>query len=329
MELLGTGLGLTAALLWGSADILAALAARRLRTFKTTFLSQTIGLFVLLAFGTIALWRWHLPLTFTALLPSVLIGILTGLCAALGYFAFYRALEIGPIALVSPITSTSSTFTLVLSVLILQEQLSLGRTGFVTLVMLGLVLTSTSMAELRTLLKKPGLSIWGQGVRWAIVATLAFGAMDFGIGASASLTGWFLPVLWMRFFSILFLSFASLWKRQKRPSHPQTLAEPASNGRTLSLSLPSLEDIAHIRYPLSKLGFGVLLAILAGTLENVAVLTFSFDTRITTIGIASAITSGYALVVILFGMLTYRERLDRNQLCGIAIFMVGLVLLAV
>ncbi len=161
------------------------------------------------------------------------------------------------------------------------------------------------------------------------MATLAFGAMDFGIGASVSLAGWFLPVLWTRFFSILFLTFASLWKLQKRLAHPQMIAEPASYGRSLSLSLPSLEAIAHLRYSFSKPGFGVLLAILAGTLENAAVLTFSFDTRITTIGIASAITSGYALVVIVFGMLTYRERLAKNQLCGLVIFMVGLVLLAV
>lgn len=49
----------------------------------------------------------------------------------------------------------------------------------------------------------------------------------------------------------------------------------------------------------------------------------------TTIGIASAITSGYVLVVIVFGMLIYRERLARTPLCGIAIFMIGLVLLAV
>jgi drug/metabolite transporter (DMT)-like permease len=185
------------------------------------------------------------------------------------------------------------------------------------------------MAEIRTLLKKPGLSIWGQGVRWAIVAALAFGAMDFGIGVAASLSGWFLPVLWTRLFSILFLTLASLWKRQQRLAHPQTIADSASTGRTLSLALPSLEEIAYIQYPFSKLGFALLLAMLAGMFENAAALTFSFDTRITTIGIASAITSGYALVVIVFGMLAYRERLASNQLCGIAIFMVGLVLLTV
>ena len=65
MERLGVGLGVTVALLWGSADILAALAARRLRTFKTTFVSQSIGLLALLAFnrGTILYWKNIEPLT--------------------------------------------------------------------------------------------------------------------------------------------------------------------------------------------------------------------------------------------------------------------------
>ncbi|GAC1350251.1 MAG: hypothetical protein NVSMB27_30980 [Ktedonobacteraceae bacterium] len=326
MELLGVGLGVTVAFLWGSADILAALAARRLRTFKTTFVSQAIGLLALLAFGTIAFWHWHLPFTFTALALSAIIGILTGLSAALGYFAFYCALEIGPIAIVSPISATSSTFTLALSVLILQEHLTLGRMGFVSIVILGLILASTSLVELRTLLKKPGFSLWGQGVRWAIVATLAFGAMDFGIGASASINGWFLPVIWTRFFSILFLTLASLWKRQKRLARTHMTA--ASSGKTLSLSLPSLEELAHVRKPFSQLGSGLLLAIIAGTLENAAVLTFSVDTRIATIGITSAIASSYALVVMIFGMIVYRERLTKNQLFGIALFMIGLILLA-
>ncbi|HAG98646.1 MAG TPA: hypothetical protein DCL75_07270 [Ktedonobacter sp.] len=65
-----------------------------------------------------------------------------------------------------------------------------------------------------------------------------------------------------------------------------------------------------------------------GMLENAAVLTFSLDTRIATTGITSAIASSYALVVMLFGMLMYRERLAKNQLFGIVMFMSGLILLA-
>ena len=329
MQLLGIGLGVIVALLLGSADILATLATRRLRTFKTTFVSQLIGLLALLVLAIIVYWRWHLPLTFTSLVPSALIGIFTGLCAAIGYLLFYRALEVGPVSIVSPITATSSTFTLVLSVLILQERLTFGHMGFVMLIILGLILASTSLVELRTLLKQPGYSLWSQGVRWAIVATLAFGAMDFGIGASASISGWFLPVLWTRVFSIFFLFLASRWRRQQRISRAQVTANLVSSGRTLSLSLPSLEDISYIRSPFSTLGLGILLALLAGTVESVAILTFSFDTRIATTGITSAIASSYALVTLLFGLIVYRERLAKNQLFGIAVFMIGLILLAV
>lgn len=328
MGLLGVGLGVTVALLWGSADILATLASRRLRTFKTTFVSQSTGLFALLVFGAIAFWLWHLPFTLTTVALSALIGIFSGLSAALGYFAFYRALEIGPIAIVSPLTATSSIFTLILSVLILKEQLTLGSMSFVTIVILGIVLASTSLTPLRVLLHKPGYSLWSQGVRWAVVATLAFGAMDFGIGASASITGWFLPVLWTRFFSILFLILASYWKRHQRLSRAQATGAPSSTGKTLSLALPSLQDMAHVWKPFSTIGLGILLALLAGMTENAAVLTFSFDTRIASTGITSAIASSYALVVMMFGMIVYRERLAKNQLFGVIMFMSGLILLA-
>jgi len=351
MQLFGVGLGAVVALVWRSADILATHATRRLRTFKTTFVSQSTGLLALLTFGILAFYLWHLPFTLTALALSALIGIFTGLFAALGYFAFYRALEIGPVAIVSPLTATSSTFTLILSTIVLQEQLTLGRIGFVSIVILGIILASTSLVEIRKLLAKPGYSLWSPGVRWAIVATLAFGAMDFGIGASASLSGWFLPVLWTRVFSILFLTLISYWKRRRRdaielkPASPvgtvpcacpalkaptsALVAEIASPiEKTLSLSLPSLVEIGHLRNPFSKIGLGVLLAVLARIVENAAVLTFSLDTRITTTGISSVITSSYALVVIVFGMIAYHERLAKNQIFGIGLFMVGLFLLA-
>ena len=276
-------------------------------------------------------WRWHLSFTFTGLLLSALIGIFTGLCAALGYLLFYRALEVGPVSIVSPITATSSTFTLLLSVLILQERLSFGHMGLVILVILGLVLASTSLVELRALSKQPWhfLLRWSQGVRWAIVATLAFGAMDFGIGASASMNGWFLPVLWTRIFSIVFLFLASEWKRRRRISPTHIPANLAASGRTLSLSLPSLEEIKRTSArlsPRSALAFS--LRSWRGTIESLAILTFSFDTRIATTGITSAIASSYALVTLLFGLIVYRERLAANQLFGIGV-MVGLILLAV
>jgi len=319
---------MTVALLWGTADILATLAARRQGTFKTTIVSQSSGLLALLAFGAIVFGSWHTPFTPSAFALSALIGLVTGLCAALGYFAFYRALEIGPMAMVSPLTATSSAFTLLFAALVLQEQLSPGRLGLVTLIIFGIVLASTSVAELRVLLQKPGYSLWSRGVRWALVATLAFGAMDFGIGASASVSGWFLPVLWTRIFSILFLTAIPLWKRRQHLSRTLATAISSSHENTLNLSLPSFAAIARTRKPFSPVAVGLLLAVIAGIIENAAVLTFSFDTRIATTGITSAIASSYALVVMIFGMVVCHERLTKNQLVGIGMFTTGLILLA-
>jgi drug/metabolite transporter (DMT)-like permease len=169
----------------------------------------------------------------------------------------------------------------------------------------------------------------GPGVRWAVVATLAFGALDFGLGASTSVSNWILPALWTRFFTILFLTLFSCGIRCQWLPRVQAPAVPSSNEKTSSLLLPSLKDIAHVvRKPLSKIGSGILLALLVGMIENAAALTFSFDTRIATTGISSAIAAGYAIVVVMFGMIVYRERPAKNQLFGVVMFMTSLFLLA-
>ena len=317
MELFGVGLGVAVALLWGSSDVFATLATRRLTPFKTTFISHSTGLLLLLLSGITIFWFGHVSYTGEALLLSALIGAFTGLCAALASFTFYRALEIGPVAITGPLTASSSAVTLILSALILKEQLTFTRRSLVVLVICGVVLASTSLGELRLLLKKPIHMLYGPGIRWAIVATLAFGALDFGIGASASIAGWFLPIVWMRCFSILFLTLIACRKRQ--------FPLPA---QASPFSLPSLSELVHLRQPLSRIGSGIFLALLAGILENVAALVFSFDTRVATTGIASAIASSYSLVVMVFGILAYRERLAKNQLVGLGMVMVSLFLLA-
>ena len=63
MGFLATGLGMIVALLWGSGDILATLASRRLSAFRTTFLSQVISLFILSGFGMVMLAFGNITLT--------------------------------------------------------------------------------------------------------------------------------------------------------------------------------------------------------------------------------------------------------------------------
>ena len=465
MELLGIGLGLMTAVLYGSADIFATIAAHRIGTFKITVVSEAAGFIALFSFGIIAYIFLPLPLTLTAVALSLLTGIFTGIVAALGYFSLYCALEAGPVALVSPLISTNCVFTLLLSLFILQQHLTVAQVGVVIIIIIGIFLASVKLYEIRSLLQAPGHTFFGKGVFWAIIAAIAFGVMNFGIGASVHLSGWFLPILWTRLFSVCSLTTLSYWKRHQRerrfqaaslaPSHPEASAHPGMTAqdtprmpgssvlerlrnsaavapdetaivqpthrrafftsddpdatlirhpsrylgtlvsriqssptlrawetsivdtmeirsysrtrtlahrpgsppivmdypdmsfwsqdtaplsrealtpilvkRTRSLSLPRLDELSHLRRPLtSKLGMGLLLAILTGAAENAGYLIFSINTQIATTGIAATLASGYSLFVILFGISVYHETLARNQIGGIILFLSGLILL--
>jgi uncharacterized membrane protein len=216
MELLGVALGVLTAVLWSAADIVVTMAARRWRIFKVTFVTQTAGFLALFVWGIVASVFLHLPVSQSVIVLSLLIGLFTGGCAALGNFYFYRALETGPIALVSPLISTSSICTLVLSLFILRQGLTTVQFGAIVLSILGVVLAATNPREIRSLVGTRGSLFLTKGVRWAMLATLAFGVMNFGIGASATLSGWYLPVLWARLFSVGFLLLISRWKRHQR-----------------------------------------------------------------------------------------------------------------
>jgi len=350
MERIGVMLAVAVALLWGTADLLAARSASTLGTFKATLVSQVCGLLLVMAFGALVLRCWPMPLSATAMEQSVLLGLMSGACGALGYLALYRALNLGPLALVSPLSSTSSTITLLLALVFLREQLSPLQLGCVSAVMLGVVLASTDGATLNSLQRKPQASWCRHGVPWAVAASAAFGVMDFGIGASASLSNWLLPVIWTRLFSVLVLLLLSLVMRTsasvegapvRSAASPTELPGAGGQGYlslfleddTRSLPMPfQLSCLYRSKqtrsYYYSHVDSRLLLACAAGLAENAAVLGFSFASRLATTGMTSAIASGYALVVMLYGLVIYREKLSGNQWSGIALFMSSLILLA-
>lgn len=329
MSFLGIGLGMMVACLWGLADIFATLAARHSNAFKTTLVSQLTSFLGLLLIGAGAFWSARLSFTLSDLLHSLALGVFTGFCAALAYLALYRALELGPVTITGPLTATSPIFTLLLSAFFLQERLAPLQIGLVLFGILGIVLASTNLPELYLLLTKFRFYLWTPGVRWAIVATLAFGSLDFGIGASVSVSDWFLPGLSTRFFTLLFLLLftygLSLWRKY----YVKKIGASAARNAFARISLSGFEVLSSLWQPsLTSSRRGIRFALLVGVIESVAILIFSFDTRLVTTGVTSALAASYGLVVLLFGMLAYRERLVLNQFLGIALFMLSIILLA-
>jgi multidrug transporter EmrE-like cation transporter len=257
-------------------------------------------------------------------------------------------------------------------------------------------------------------------VKWALLTVVAFGAMDFSVGLSATISSWFLPVLFMRCFSLLFLSIIQLWThyqirvKQHSGTHFQEFQakhvpvivsrekrtalraedilgdtavilpsrKPRNTQMGILSGLPSmitsreklqnlrkapLIDITNKLFPpvnlvptrsvigvlsrmtrttplqpattlvlpstpiiLSRMAGtrGILLAIIEGGLESVAVLLFSRATQLTSTGITSVLASDYVVVSLLVGLIVFRERLNLRQIVGIVLILGGICLLA-
>src|SRR5437773_4213001 len=171
--------GLGAALGWGLADFLVAIVARRIGSFATVVLAHLTGVWlctVLLPLPGLGLGRLHRGLL---LLP--LIGVLGGLT----YLAFYRALELGPIALVSPIAAGYAAIVIALGLVVLHESVPALALGGAAVTLVGVILAAT---DLRVEARPAGSG--RTGIFFALLAMAGFGVGAFLIATFAKDTGW-------------------------------------------------------------------------------------------------------------------------------------------
>ena len=315
MERIGILLGVVVAICWGSADTVATFASRRTGTFVTTMTSLLVSVVVLTAFGLFAFAA--LPLTPQAIIMSAPIGLLTGVMAAIGYFSLYRGLELGPLAIVSPVVAADGAVAAILAFVLLREPINGWQIALLVCILCGIFFASTNLTELRTVFRTSGsAALVKGGPRWGLLAMSAFGIMLFGIGLSAQSSGWFLPIFWTRCFAALTLAAVGMGQRrwQRR-----------------QLSAPGkIPDSSH-EAPLSRsiVRAGIGLAIIVGLFETTGLLVYSVDTQIAATGIAAAISSSFGLIPLLAGITIFRERPKLNQVAGVLLVIVGLALLAI
>ena len=307
MAFYGILIGLSSALCFGMADVLAAIVSRRVGILTTLFFSHAWVLPLLFVFLALV-WR-PLALTQQALLQSLPLGLVIGLITAAGYFAFYRGLELGPIAIVSPLVSADGAITVLLALLILHESFGIWQGSALVILFLGIILASLEGTSPLAFLKTLGTSsIAKGGTRWALVAVVLFSFSLFGIGIATKAVGWFLPIFWMRIFSTLAIASVQLWQYIRVRSHA-FLMEHAKDPRSSS-------------WPM-----GIGLAALVGMLDTGGLLLYSFDTHVTATGIAAGIISCFVLLPLLFGITILHERVAKHQALGIGLVLVGLVVL--
>jgi drug/metabolite transporter (DMT)-like permease len=93
-------IGMSSALVFGSADFLGGLASKRISPLRVTAIAAAVGLVVLLAVYPVFGGTWSSS--------AVLFGALSGVSGALAISLLYACLAIGPMSILSPVTAVVS-----------------------------------------------------------------------------------------------------------------------------------------------------------------------------------------------------------------------------
>jgi drug/metabolite transporter (DMT)-like permease len=132
-------LALGCAVLWGTADFLGGLRARRIHVLGVVFVSQFVGLSGVMVWIAVAgggppeLWR-------------LAIAVAGGAAGIVGLLAFYRALAIGTMSIVAPVSATGAAIPVVAGLASGEAPGALQRAGML-LAVAGVVLASQERHE--------------------------------------------------------------------------------------------------------------------------------------------------------------------------------------
>jgi drug/metabolite transporter (DMT)-like permease len=164
-------LALSASLAWGFADFGAGVAARRLPLFVVAAISQSAGLVLAVLAVVIAGHRAPTAAQFAWAAGAGLVGIV-------GISAFYRALAVGAMGIIGPITATAAIVPVAYGLSRGERPSTLQGIG------VGLAAIGIIAASLEPVAEGGGRRI-GTGVGLALAAALCFGCSLIGLSRAA------------------------------------------------------------------------------------------------------------------------------------------------
>lgn len=277
--------GVAAAVGWGLADLLAAAAAKRLGVLRTA-----TGVHIASCLAAIGYFIWVyepglLNASHWATLAAVsVLGILM-------YLAFYRALQEGPVAVVSPIVSAYAIVIIGLALVFAGESLSRGQAIGAVCSIGGVVVASFDPRK-----SLDGRRLIGIGVALAILTALGIGVWQYTIGILSKDIGWFLPVYVSRLMTLgLFVPITMLMRQW----------------RLKGLSIALVAGVSA-----------------AGIVEMGGLFAFARGSEVGVLSIVAAASITYPLIPMLGGIIVFGERLAVSQWVGLGVTLAGLFVLA-
>ena len=307
--------GLIAALGWGISSVAATHAARRMGTLAALLASQVTGTIVLTA--VLAAMHPHL----LALPGAAVLGLAgAGFLSLIGWLTYYRALEYGPVGIVSGTAATYGGVTALLALLVLGEPLGLyggiGDALAVAGVATAALRVSAGPADggWRQAFAGPWAGVSGgrtphmagvagrsrprhrpwPGLMLALASAVTYGTGSFWLGMYAAAAGWLVSALMVYVISVTVLLAALICKRER----------PGGGAGAAAW------------------------AIAAGLTEAAALVAFARGGQAGQVAITAAVSSTYPVIPLAAGLMLFRERLTALQVFGICVAITGLTLVS-
>ncbi|MGY5634039.1 DMT family transporter [Streptomyces sp. WAC02707] len=277
---------LATSVLYGLADFGGGLLTRRIPALTVVVISQLISAVVLgLILATTGAW--------SAAGPRLWFAVAAGLVGPVAMIAFYQALALGPMGVVSPLGTLGVAVPVGVG-LALGERPGLVAVGGILIAVTGVVLAGGPQLK--------GAPVQRRAVLLALVAALGFGTV-FALIAEASTTipGLFLALFVQRVTNVV-TGGAALWVSVRRGS-------------------PALPDTGFPWASLPALAF-------VGLADVAANGTYSIAAQHGPVTVAAVLASLYPVVTALAARGFLRERLQGLQAVGAGLALAGTVLLA-
>jgi len=212
-----------------------------------------------------------------------------GLLGAIAYYLYNKALAVGRVSVVVPITTTWGAVSSMLGILFLNEQLTMLKIFSIVTITSGIFLVAKKKKDSKTKNKNE--------ISLAILISVLYGFLFFLVGRSSKGLGWYPTTVGLQVFNVLFL-FIFL-----------------------------LGSLKRIKTKLSLIPWKLLMG--AGFVDAVALTGYNYAVNKYDISFVAVIASAAPLVSVLLASIFLREKTNLVQKIGILIIVCGIIMLQI
>ncbi|HSX15801.1 MAG TPA: DMT family transporter [Candidatus Saccharimonadales bacterium] len=272
---------------WGTADFFAKKTIDKLGDVQTLFWQQLIGVApLIILFAAHPYWP-HLARF------DWLFMVLLGATSGLSYLPLYTGFGKGQVSLLSPVFASYSVLVVGISILFLGEKLSLGRAVAIAITVLGILLISTDLKDLRISARKHAFRL--AGLPEVAFAVVVYSVWLVFLDRFLQGKDWVFFMLFIRAFSSATLLLYSRARKVVLPVKDKSLWK-----YLVGIGVFDVAAFGFVSYGFSHTEFPSLIAVLSAT---------------------------FSLPTILLARLFLGERINKQQVVAALIILLGIVLI--